>query len=370
MHPHLIRRGHADDLSSLLEIEVLCFETDRISRRSFQRWLQSPHAQLMVACDPSHPQKLLGYGLVVYQPGTRLSRVYSLAVLPKVRKQGLGKSLLNQLEKDAVDEGRLAMRLEVESGNSSAIRFFAGSGYRAFEVVVHQEDHSHDLQRMQKRIRHPDQQALHRPAPWYRQTTDFTCGPAALMMAMGSLDPQRRLGQEEELDIWREATTIFMTSGHGGCHPLGLALAAHRRGFQTEVWLKLSGPLFLEGVRSPEKKHILKVVHQQFRHKVKAANLPLHRKDLSLLELEKHLQQGAAILLLTSSYRFTGQKAPHWVLVTAIDAHCIYVHDPDPEEGQLPIDCQHIPIARSDYESMSAYGRSRLKTALVLRPEN
>ncbi|MDA3873320.1 MAG: peptidase C39 family protein, partial [Kiritimatiellae bacterium] len=264
-------------------------------------------------------------------------------------------------------EGRLAMRLDVESGNGSAIGLFTSMGYRAFKVITHAEDHRHDLQRMQKRIRHPDQQAVHRPSPWYRQTTDFTCGPAALLMAMGALDSSRLLHQEEELDIWREATSIFMTSGHGGSHPLGLALAAARRGFHVEVWLKQTSALFTEGVRSPEKKQILEVVHQQFLKKIIAAGICLHPKDLKLADLERFLKQGCAVLLLVSSYRFTGQKAPHWVLVTAIDAHCIYVHDPDPEEGNSPMDSQHIPIARSDFDVMSAYGRSRLKTALVLR---
>ena len=59
--------------------------------------------------------------------------------------------------------------------------------------------------------------------PYYEQTLDFTCGSSALMMAMKSLDPSLRFSRTLELRLWREATTIFMTSGHGGCGPLGLA---------------------------------------------------------------------------------------------------------------------------------------------------
>lgn len=367
MQRHTFRTGTDRDLPSLLEIEKCCFETDRFSARSFQRWLHSPHACLLVADVPEDPEGISAYALVVYKQGTQLARLYSLAVHPRSQKLGLGKALLATLERAAAGQGRLAMRLEVESGNPSAVRFFTSMGYRSFKVTAHAEDHRHDLQRMQKRIQHPGQQAVNRSSPWYRQTTDFTCGPAALLMAMGALDPERALHQEEELDIWREATSIYMTSGHGGCHPLGLALAASRRGFQVDVWLKQTGALFTEGVRSPEKKHILEVVHRQFLKKIKAAKIDLHPKDLRLADLEQFLQKGAAVLLLISSYRFTGQKAPHWVLVTAIDAHCIYVHDPDPETGDSPMDSQHIPIARSDFDLMTAYGRSRLKTALVIR---
>ena len=49
------------------------------------------------------------------------------------------------------------------------------------------------------------------------------------MMAMTALDPSRTMDANDEIRIWREATTVFMTSGHGGCGPYGLALAAHRR---------------------------------------------------------------------------------------------------------------------------------------------
>ena len=41
-----------------------------------------------------------------------------------------------------------------------------------------------------------------------------------------------------------------MTSGHGGCHPLGLALAARQRGFSAETWINLQQPLFVDGVRN------------------------------------------------------------------------------------------------------------------------
>jgi hypothetical protein len=39
----------------------------------------------------------------------------------------------------------------------------------------------------------------------------FTCGPAALMMAMHGLNRDYQPSREEEINLWREATTIFMT---------------------------------------------------------------------------------------------------------------------------------------------------------------
>jgi hypothetical protein len=203
--------------------------------------------------------------------------------------------------------------------------------------------------------------------PWYQQTTEFTCGPAALMMAMASQAPGIEPNQELELDIWRQATSIFMTSGHGGTHPFGLALAASDRGFHVEVMINTYTTPFLDGVRSTNKKSILKVVHEQFKHRVEArAGIRLHYQDTSQDQLETWLSDGYAVLILISTYRLDGKKAPHWVAVTHIDDHCLYVHDPDCDD-QRAIDCQHVPIARSDFDKMSAFGANKLRTAIAIK---
>jgi len=55
-------------------------------------------------------------------------------------------------------------------------------------------------------------------------------------MAMKALKPSVKADRALELQLRREANTIFMgpSGGHGGCSALGLALAAHRRGFGAE----------------------------------------------------------------------------------------------------------------------------------------
>ena len=62
-------------------------------------------------------------------------------------------------------------------------------------------------------------------------------------MAMAALDEQQPLTTLEELKLWREATTIFMLAGHGGCGPHGLALAAWNRGFEASAWISMEGAL-------------------------------------------------------------------------------------------------------------------------------
>jgi len=362
-----IRLAHIDDLAALLALENNCFKHDRLSRRSFKHWVQDPKGILLLA--EQHAQ-VIAYGLVWCLQGTRLARLYSMAVSPDARGQGLAFTLLEHLESEARSRQFLTMRLEVDTRNASAIRLYERAGYRIFgEYSDYYDDHGSAL-RMHKPLRGAAQAKVQRFTPWYEQTTAFTCGPAALMMAMASLKPEIRLSQSLELAIWREATTIFMTSGLGGCHPLGLALAACHQGFSSEVFLNTRDTLFLEGVRSAHKKEVMRRVHEDFVDAAeKQAHLTLRYEEVSDAEIQSKLEQGYAWLVLISTYRLDNKKAPHWVCVSGIDEVCLYVHDPDrSEELTQAIDCQYMPIARKDFSTMASFGRGRLRTAIALKP--
>lgn len=366
-----LRAATREDVSELLSIEQTCFVYDRLSERSFRRHIQTEHSDLIV-CEKTDTQnatkQLLGYALSFRHRGTRLARLYSIAVLPECKGQGLGKLLLESIEKRAAKKGRIFMRLEVAKHNNVAVEFYKQQGYRIFgEYTAYYEDND-DALRMQKKIRYPDSDGISRLTPWVCQTTEFTCGPASLMMAMSSLDPSFECTQQEELSIWREATTIFMTSGHGGCHPFGLALAARKKGFVAEVVVNVDTPLFLESVRSENKKQVLSLVHESFLDACHQEGVQISYQDVVLETIDNWLREEFAVLVLISTYRLDGKKAPHWVVITGIDEICLYVHDPDVDEKtQEPIDCQHVPIARDDFNKMAAFGANRMRSAVAIR---
>src|SRR5690606_41284954 len=132
----------------------------------------------------------------------------------------------------------------------------------------------------------------------------------------------------------REATTIFMTSGHGGCHPVGLALAAHLRGFGVEVWLNQTTPLFLDSVRDENKKRVIELVDQDFLARAKGAKIRLSYREFSDRELVKACEKGYIPLILISTYRLHGRKAPHWLEMSGCDGDCADVHGADPAPAE------------------------------------
>lgn len=351
------------DLDALVALEQRCFDSDRLSRRSFRYWLGEGRGDIAVV---EHGGRLAGYVLVIYHRGTRLARLYSLAVDPDARGLGLGERLVHEAEALAHRAGRLFLRLEVRRDNPAAVALYERLGYQHFGVLRdYYEDHQ-DALRYQKQVRSMPEDARHLELPWIRQTTPFTCGPACLMMTMAALRPDTRRPASEELHIWREATTIFMTSGHGGSHPLGLALAAAERGFDAEVWLNRSGPLFLDSVRGNDKKAVIRRVDEDFREQAQRTGIVIRERDIDQDTLEAALEAGRVPLILISTWRMDRKKAPHWVVVSGHDERCFYVHDPDPDDTQSPLDCQYMPIDREEFASMAAFGSSRLRTAVII----
>ncbi|WP_372964016.1 ribosomal protein S18-alanine N-acetyltransferase [Marinobacter sp.] len=369
MQDVLLRQAVATDLNNLVELENRSFTEDRISRRSFRRFLEMPRDRLIIA---ELDSKLVGYCLVLMNAATRLARIYSIAVAPAARGKGVGEKLISNAEKEAVGADRIIMRLEVREDNGAAINLYQRLGYRQFGTYRdYYEDHGTAL-RFERRILYyePSQEFL--PVPYYPQTTEFTCGPSALLMAMAALDEQQPLNTLEELKIWREATTIFMLAGHGGCGPHGLALAAWHRGFEVRAWVSQEGALFKDTVRNDDKKRVLELVHEGFLYDIGQTGIQLHHDPLTLDAMEAALHKGQIPVILISTWQLNRSRVPHWVTVCAIDEDFVYLHDPeiDTDEGETVADKQYLPIDKRVFSKISSYGRNQpLQAAVIIGPK-
>lgn len=359
------REAEIRDIPALCAIENASFEMDQLSRRAFRRFVDSETAFLAVAV---YDQEIAGYALVIFRKNVALARLYSMAVDVKWRRQGIGRELLTKAEDASVDFGAPILRLEVSPKNVAAVALFSKTGYREFALYPdYYPDHS-EAKRME-RVLVP--QLLRRPShiAFYHQTLPFTCGPASLMMIMHALDPAIEMDRNLEINLWREATTIFMTSGHGGCGPLGLALAAYKRGFDAEVLTSHAGPLFVDTVRKPQNREVVELVHYEFASQAAKAGIPVKAGPFGVSEIEERMQDGKLGLVLISQYRIYGNKIPHWVVVSGFDDRFVYITDPDIGEDDEPFtgsDCLCVPILRHEFDLMARYGRNHLQAAVFL----
>ncbi len=358
------------DLGELLRLEQESFQSDVLSKASLRHFLQSDKSDFIVA---KKSKRVLGYALLLYKRGTSLARLYSIAVDPKARGMGIGSKLLKKSEELALDRDKTHLRLEVRTDNKGAIELYQDSGYRKFGMKPQFYEDGSDALCYEKRLL-PTNLGFKFKVPYFSQNTEFTCGAASLLMAMAAHDKKTTPSFDKELTIWREATTIFMTSGHGGCGPKGLALAAHKRGFKVEVWVSHAGPMFLDGVRSKAKKEVVKLVHKNFKDQIEQLKVPLRVGRLNEKQLEKVFKKQGIPLVLISSYKITKSKAPHWVVLAGYDEDHFYIHDPEPEVLQamdvnmstaFPEEA-YIPVLKKEFLKMARYGRKKDQACVIV----
>lgn len=358
--PVTVRPGERRDLDTLVALEQE-FPGDRMSRAAMSRMLGRETAQVWVAVQGG---EVVGDAIVLYRRGFESARLYSMVVHPSRRGQGVARALLEAAEEGARERGCIVMRLEVREDNAPAIALYRGAGYESVgRTSDYYEDHSTAI-RMRKRFAKGGATVL--GVPYYPQTLEFTCGPSALMMAMRYHGYPVPLERWLELALWREATTVFMLSGHGGCSAHGLAVAALRRGFQTTVVTKDAGVPFLDSVRDPEKKDVVRIAHTTFERELRGLGGHVELRDFRDSDVVEALQRGAVPIVLVSGYRLYEERIPHWVVFTGFDDDHLYLHDPNVPEHAERADSVHLPLRRDVFDAVSRYGRARHRSMVVI----
>jgi hypothetical protein len=201
--------------------------------------------------------------------------------------------------------------------------------------------------------------------PYYNQSLDFTCGPSSLMMAMTALDKSQKIDRAHEMQLWREANTVFMGKGHPGSSPYGLALAGWRRGFAITLWLSKRGPYLLKYQKQADRRKVSDLIQRDDEKLLKTTGIPMLLKKWSVADLKAAIEAGAVPLVLVSTNVFHGDHGPHWVAVAGVDDQHVYVNDPwiTRSKRQTPKSQTARAASHADFLKMAIYDGER---AIVL----
>lgn len=356
------RQAIQQDLPALIELENQVFNSDMIAPRQMKRFLQSQHSIVFVA---QHEQQIAGYALLLFHQGTQLSRLYSIAVNPQFRGQQIAQQLIEMCEQSALEQGSTTLRLEVRNDNIAAKNLYLKLGYKPLKILIHYYDDLADGIRMQKRLITASAK-ITLSMPLYIQTTPFTCGAACLLMAFSTLDKSYEPTRKEELQLWREATTIFMAAGHGGCSGHGLAIAARKRGFAVELWTHSDSTPFIDSVRDSNKKEVIEIVHQDFCQQAATLGIKQISSPPNNQQIENWVEQGKCVLLLISTYRFNGYKEPHWVIVCGASEKFFFIHDPYAEVKKDVSSSAAIPVSKASLSQIIGFGKQKHTACVVV----
>jgi hypothetical protein len=210
---------------------------------------------------------------------------------------------------------------------------------------------------------------LEHAPPYFHQTTEFTCGPACVMMALAWADPSLRPSPALEFRLWREATTIFMSSGHGGCEPYGLAVTLRRHGVFPEIHVSAPPPYFLDTVRSEDRRRVMRLTQQEFQREAGELGIATHLTPLGESALIAALDKGASAIVLVAGYHMVRRRVPHWVFAFGHEGRYILVHDPAArgDDNGVPIAAETYAVPRTMFAQMTRFGRDNLNATILIR---
>ncbi len=125
-----IRPAELSDIDELLAIEQACFEPwRRSSRRSLTHSLNSPFQQIWLAEHRAPDSDGAVVGMLVLHHHVHTLRIYSLAVLRRHRREGIGTRLLKHAHSLAEERQYAHLSLEVDAANTRLIHWYESHGY-------------------------------------------------------------------------------------------------------------------------------------------------------------------------------------------------------------------------------------------------
>jgi ribosomal protein S18 acetylase RimI-like enzyme len=126
----VVRPAVKGDMSAAVELEHACFGTGGFSltKRQLQYLQKRPTAVFLVA---EQGGAVVGEGvaLVRQHRGGQSGRIYSLAVHPDSRGQGIGEALLRSMVDTLASRGVRRVYLEVDQDNAAALRLYERWGF-------------------------------------------------------------------------------------------------------------------------------------------------------------------------------------------------------------------------------------------------
>jgi len=143
-----IRQYEARDFTALYKLDQACFPPGiSYSKFSLQYFLSLPAADCMVAEENKH---IVGFILAESNPP--LAHIITLDVAASHRRQGLGRTLLEEMEKHFRFHGVHSVLLETAVDNETGIAFWQHHGYRTEAVLKRYYLGRVDAYEMRKRL--------------------------------------------------------------------------------------------------------------------------------------------------------------------------------------------------------------------------
>ena len=125
------RDANSMDIPVLVSLDKELFPYSPWSSGQYREEISAPTRRFIVAVDEG--QSVIGYA-GVFAPGGAEADILTVGVISKYRGQGIARELMAGITKWAIDQGSIAMMLEVKTDNAAAISLYESLGYSKLSI--------------------------------------------------------------------------------------------------------------------------------------------------------------------------------------------------------------------------------------------
>jgi ribosomal-protein-alanine N-acetyltransferase len=125
------RDANSMDIPVLVSLDKELFPYSPWSSGQYREEISAPTRRFIVALDEG--QSVIGYA-GVFAPGGAEADILTVGVIPQHRGQGIARELMAGITKWAINQGSIAMMLEVKTDNAAAISLYESLGYSKLNI--------------------------------------------------------------------------------------------------------------------------------------------------------------------------------------------------------------------------------------------
>jgi len=125
------RDANSMDIPVLVSLDKELFPYSPWSSGQYREEISAPTRRFIVALDEA--LNVIGYA-GVFAPGGAEADILTVGVIAQHRGQGIARELMAGITKWAIDQGSIAMMLEVKTDNAAAIALYESLGYSKLNI--------------------------------------------------------------------------------------------------------------------------------------------------------------------------------------------------------------------------------------------
>ncbi len=128
----IIRFASEDDIESIKEVEEKAFGIHAYDYLTLKYMVTEANSVTVVF---EIDKKVIAYATVYFRKNSSIAHLESIAVHPSMQGKGIGRILLEEIEKISQNNGCKTMILETFERNIAALKLYKNSGYNVKGIV-------------------------------------------------------------------------------------------------------------------------------------------------------------------------------------------------------------------------------------------